>query len=104
MSVQKLFVAAVCVGVIGCNAGPTGPARASGSLAVSHDQQFLYAADTDSNQLFVMDAKTLEFKSAIKVGASPFRVVVGVDETIYVANKAGRSVSVIHKGTWSEAS
>jgi YVTN family beta-propeller protein len=104
MSVQKLFVAAVAgVVVVACSATPTGAARSSGSLAVSNDQQFLYAADTDSNQLFVLDARSLEFKSAIKVGASPFRVVVGADDTVYVANRAGRSVSVIHKGTWSEA-
>src|SRR5581483_529959 len=101
MSIQKLLVAAVAFAFVGCSS--TGPARSSGSLAISNDQQYIYAVDTDSNAVFVMDAKSLEVVTSVKVGNRPYRVVVGSDDTLYVANRGSRSVSVIHKGDWKEA-
>lgn len=76
-------------------AEPTVPPRASGSLAVSQDGLTVYAADTDNGLLIAVDAKTLEKKGEVKVGAQPFRVSVGSDGTVYVANRGSRSVSVI---------
>lgn len=76
-------------------AEPSVPPRASGSLGVSQDGLTVYAADTDNGLLIAIDAKTLEKKGEVKVGAQPFRVSVGTDGTIYVANRGSRSVSVI---------
>jgi YVTN family beta-propeller protein len=102
MSIQKLLVAAVAFAFVGCSS--SGPARSSGSLAVSNDQQYIYAVDTDSNAVFVMDARSLDVVTSVKVGNRPYRVVVGTDDTLYVANRGSRTVSVIHKGDWKEAS
>lgn len=73
----------------------TVPPRASGSLALSPDGLTVYAADTDNGLLIAVDAKTLEKKGEVKVGAQPFRVSVGSDGTIYVANRGSRTVSVV---------
>ena len=97
---SKRLILLRLVALAGCMAG-NGGARSSGSLAVSSDQNFLYAADTDSNTLFVLDAKTLDQVAAVKVGTSPFRVVVGSDGAVYVANRGSRSVSVVHAGDWA---
>src|ERR1043165_5721090 len=96
------IVGAVAVAVFaGGWGGEAGPARSSGSLGVSTDSKYLYAADTDNGVLLVIDAKTLDKLETIKVGACPFRVAVGKDDTIYVANRGSRSVSVISKGEWT---
>jgi YVTN family beta-propeller protein len=68
---------------------------------VSSDQKFLYAADTDSNTLFVLDATGLTQVAKVTVGTSPVRVAVGADGSIYVANRGSRSVSVVHPGDWT---
>lgn len=71
---------------------------ASGSLALSTDDSLLYAADTDNGVLSVIDTKTDTKKYDVKVGARPMRVAVGADDTVYVANRGSRSVSVIRSG------
>jgi YVTN family beta-propeller protein len=90
----------VLAAVTGCNQA-NGPARSSGSLGVSNDSQYLYAADTDNGSLFVLDSRSLGKVAEVKVGVRPFRVAVGHDDTIYVANRGSRSVSVISHGDWS---
>ena len=96
------IVGAVAVAVFAAGCGSeSGPARSSGSLGVSTDSKYLYAADTDNGVLLVIDAKTLDKLETIKVGVRPFRVAVGKDDTIYVANRGSRSVSVISKGEWT---
>lgn len=76
---------------------------ASGSLGVSHDDALLYAADADLNQLFVVDAKTQSVVATIDVGRQPEKVLVGPDDTVFVTNRLGRSVSVIRKGDTKES-
>lgn len=76
-------------------------ARGSGSMAVSKDQALVYATDADNGLLLAFDALTLEKVAEVKVGEQPFRVAVGCDDTVYVANRRGRSVSVITRGTWA---
>jgi YVTN family beta-propeller protein len=76
---------------------------ASGSLALSADDQLLYAADTDNGVLTVIDTRSDTAIANVKVGTRPSRVVVGSDDTIYVGNRGSRSVSVIHRGDWREA-
>lgn len=74
--------------------------NSSGSLALSRDDSLLYAVDTDSNQLFVVDAATQEVMQKIPVGRSPTHIVVAPDDTLYVSNRMDRSVSVIRRGAW----
>jgi YVTN family beta-propeller protein len=76
---------------------------ASGSLALSSDEKLLYAADTDNGILAVIDLKSSAVLTTVKVGVRPFRVAVGADDTIYVANRGSRSVSVIRRGDWKES-
>src|SRR5258705_8576386 len=99
MKIRALAVAAL---LYGCNQQVPTYTAASGSLALSSDDGLLYAVDTDSNQLFVIDARSDEVKAAVTVGQQPEKVVVGRDDTIYVANRMGRSVSVIRRGDWKE--
>ncbi len=99
-----LLVAVVCVLTACTNAGPSVGPRSSGSIAASKDDALLYVADTDKGVLGVIDLKQQNKKIAVvKVGAAPWRVVVGADETIYVANRGSRSVSVIRRGEWAVA-
>jgi YVTN family beta-propeller protein len=75
----------------------------SGSLALSRDDQLVYAVDTDSGVLAVVSTQERRKVAEVKVGVSPERVVVGPDDTVYVANRGDRSVSVIRRGAWVEA-
>lgn len=80
-----------------------GPSRSSGSLALSSDDALLYAVDSDNGIMAVVDAKAGERLATVKVGLQPMRVLVGPDDSIYVANRGSRSVSVIRRGDWKEA-
>jgi YVTN family beta-propeller protein len=91
---------------VACLAACTPPnvgARSSGSLAASKDDALLYAADTDNGLLGVIDLQSGKKLAEVKVGQSPWRVTVGGDDTIYVANRGSRSVSVIRRGEWTVA-
>lgn len=90
-----MFLAALAA----CNSA-TGPARSSGSLGVSNDSKYLYAADTDNGLLLVLDARSLDKVSEVKVGVRPYRIAVGADDSIFVANRGSRSVSVVSHGDW----
>jgi YVTN family beta-propeller protein len=85
--------------VMGCSSGQAAKnSAASGSLALSSDDGLLYAADTDNGVVSVIDTKTDEKLYDVKVGNRPMRVAVGQDDTLYVANRGSRSVSVVRKG------
>jgi DNA-binding beta-propeller fold protein YncE/mono/diheme cytochrome c family protein len=72
---------------------------ASGSVAISRDDALVYAVDADLDTLFVVDTKDLSAAArTIKVGRMPEKVLVAPDDTVYVANRYGRSVSVIRRG------
>ena len=86
-----------------CTQAPHVGARSSGSLAASTDDALLYAADTDNGLLGVIDVKTQKTIAEVKVGQSPWRVTVAPDDTIFVANRGSRSVSVIRRGDWTVA-
>lgn len=77
--------------------------NASGSVALSRDDAFLYAVDADNGILSVVDTARGEKVGEVKVGRQPERVVVGPDDTLYVSNRGERSVSVIRRGDWSES-
>lgn len=71
---------------------------ASGSVATSRDDSLVYAVDADLDTLFVVNANDPGDFREVKVGRGPEKVLVGPDDTIYVANRYGRSVSVVRKG------
>lgn len=97
-------LAAVMVIAPGCSSNSTaGGNSASGSLGVSRDDKLLYAADSDLDTLFVVDAKTQTVISEIAVGRQPEKVLVAPDDTVYVTNRLDRSVSVIRKGDTAES-
>jgi YVTN family beta-propeller protein len=90
---------------LGCAAGGgKSPSNSSGSVAISSDDALVYAADSDNGVLAVVDAHSLTKLADVPVGKTPERITVAPDDTIYVANRGSRSVSVIHRGTWAEAS
>ena len=78
--------------------------NSAGSLALSRDDAFLYAVDSDNDMVAVVDTASKALVTTVKVGRAPERVVVGADDTIYVSNRGSRSVSVIKRGagTWSQ--
>jgi YVTN family beta-propeller protein len=93
-----------CAVLTGCPQPGTGAApRSSGSLALSQDDALLYAADTDNGIVGVIDTASQQKIAQVEVGRAPTRVLVGPDDTIYVSNRGGRSVSVIRRGEWKVA-
>ena len=98
----KGFLILLAVVAVGCN--PQQPhSSSSGSLALSQDDALLYAADTDNGVLAVIDTQSNTVLSKVKVGDAPFRVAVGSDDTIYVANRGSLDISVIRRGESQEA-
>jgi YVTN family beta-propeller protein len=100
------FKRAVVVGALtamslfaGCAPQGAGNAsRASGSLALSSDDSTLFAVDTDNGVLVAMSLANPSSRYVVPVGKEPVRVVVGPDDTVYVANRGSNTVSVIRKG------
>ncbi len=88
---------------IGCSKQAEHTASSQGSVAVSKDDALVFAADSDTDSLIVLDAKTETVVATVKTGASPEQVLVGADDTIYVTNRMGRSITVIRRGQWQEA-
>ncbi len=97
-------IAGVSLSAVGC--GPSAGARratSSGSVALSNDDALLYAADSDNGILAVVDTKSQQKIAEVKLGSNPSRVLVAKDDTIFVANKGSRSVSVVKRGDWTES-
>ncbi len=80
----------------------TGGARSSGSLALSSDDSRIYAVDTDNGVLAIINRDSRAV-TTVKVGEQPSRVVVDANDTVFVANKGSRSVSVIRDGDTTES-
>src|SRR5579862_8100741 len=100
---KKLLLTAVVAVLAGCTASQSpGYSSSSGSLALSRDEKYLYAVDTDNGVLGVVDLAKNQVVAQVQVGAGPERVHVAVDDTIYVSNRANRSVSVIVRDSWQE--
>jgi YVTN family beta-propeller protein len=104
---QRLLQAALAVSLAfspGCANTPAGGGNsASGSIAITRDDALLYAADSDLNQVFVVDAKSNAVTATINVGKQPEKVLIAPDETVYVANRMDRSISVLRRGEANEA-
>ncbi len=104
---MKLRVAVVVIAVglwaSACSSTSDGYVNSNGSVATSRDDALVYAVDTDSNTLFVIDAATEKQVGQVQVGQMPEKVLVASDDTLYVTNRMSRSVSVIRRGDWREA-
>ncbi|WP_002635395.1 c-type cytochrome [Myxococcus hansupus] len=105
---RRRILAAVLASALGVSACEDREAQAtwtqaSGSVALSRDDAFLYVVDADNGILAVLDTARREKVGEVKVGLLPERVAVGPDDTIYVSNRGSRSVSVIRRGDWNEA-
>lgn len=95
-----VLAALATLSLLGCGQNQAKPANASGTLAMTHDDALLYAVDTDNAYVAVLDAHSKEVVARVKVGSLPEQIVMGPDDTAYVANKGERSVSVIRRGEW----
>jgi hypothetical protein len=94
-----LFLPAVpVVGDVAPPGENTKKAHASGSLAFSRDGALLSAVDTDLGLVGVIDVASQKLTHTVKVGDAQYRVAVGADDTVFVANRKSRSVSVIRRG------
>jgi YVTN family beta-propeller protein len=82
---------------------PADPAQTASTVALSRDDALLYAVDTDNGIVAVIDTSSETKVAEVKVGKGPERVVVGVDDAVYVSNRLEHSVSVIQRGSWQEA-
>jgi YVTN family beta-propeller protein len=96
------------LGAWGCTGTDVSSSLSSGSVAVSSDDAFVYAVDKDNGVVGIIDSKSLTTITTVPVGNAPERIVVGPDDTLYVTNRGGRSVSVIRRGasdpgSWKEA-
>ena len=104
---RSSLIGAVAGCMLACSTGGSPNAsRGSGSLALSNNDEFLYAADTDNGIVAIIDPNQKGEGAVIErvqVGKSPTRIAVGADDTIYVTNRDDRSISVIRKGEWKEA-
>jgi len=98
-----LLVCLVATGAVsGCKKGPVALPWAS-SMAVSSDGKLIYATDPDNDLVVVLSARTEAKRAQVKVGRDPERIALDRDGNLYVSNRGGRSVSVIHRGDWREA-
>jgi YVTN family beta-propeller protein len=104
MKKHVLAAAVVALGLTACEQKPSATyTPSSGSLALSRDDAFLYAADMDNGIVSVVDTASHTKVAEVKVGADPQKIAVGPDDTVYVSNRGSRSVSVIRRGEWTEA-
>lgn len=99
---RKLIFAVAALAVLGCGRPSSSPSwsNASGSVALSRDDELVYAVDTDNGIVAVHDALTLEKIADVKVGRSPQQIAVASDDVLYVANRGDRSVSIIRRDEW----
>lgn len=86
-----------------CSKPADGYTSSQGSVGASSDDALVFAADTDTNQVYVFDTVKEELVATIAVGNAPEKVLVGKDDTVFVTNRMGRSISVIRRGDWKEA-
>lgn len=100
---RTMLVGAVAAGFLlnACVAPVQGNgSRSSGSLALSSDDSTLYAVDSDNGLLAVIPLANPTEQNIVRVnvGKNPVRVILGADDTAYVANRGSNTVSVVRKG------
>lgn len=98
------LIASTALAAWGCAAPEVSSSQASGTVALSADDAFVYAVDTDNAAVAVVDAASLNVVTLVPVGKAPERITLGRDGTLYVANRGERSVSVLPPGNSDPAS
>jgi len=98
-----VVVIAAAFALSACSSKSDGYVNSSGSVALSKDDALVYAADSDTNTVFIIDTKTLKEVAHVQVGQQPEKLLVAADDTLYVTNRMSRSISVIRRGDWKEA-
>lgn len=100
---MRFGILVVLLSLVGCTRVSGGGNSSSGSLALSRDEQLLFAADGDFDAVLVVDPKTQALLYRVEVGRQPEKLLVAPDGTLYVTNRMGRSVSVILPGSKRES-
>src|SRR4029078_8605846 len=94
LPMQKRVRAAQLVAVLGLTGCEQKPSATytpyAGTLAMSRDDAFLYAVDSDNGIVAVVDTATRAKVAEVKVGLRPERIAVGPDDTLYVSNGGSR--------------
>ena len=88
-----VVVIAAAFALSACSSTSDGYVNSSGSVALSKDDALVYAADSDTNTVFIIDTKTLKEVAHVQVGLQPEKLLVAPDDTLYVTNRMSRSVS-----------
>ncbi len=100
---MRPFMLAVAA-CLACQSRPVGlPNHSASSLDLSRDGELVYAVDTDNGTVVVIDAAGEAKVAEVLVGLGAHLVVVGPDDTLYVANRRDPSVSVIRRGEWGSS-
>jgi len=84
----------------GCGSRREATAQVPGT-GVSRDGKLSYVLEPDEDLLIVSDRKTKAKIAEVRVGKAPEQIAVGSDETLYIANRGSRNVSVIKRGDWT---
>ena len=92
--------AAACL--LGCGQKISYQPQTSGTLALTSDDALLYAVDSDNRFVAIIDTATETKIGEVRVGAFPEQIVLGPDDTAYVANRGDRTISVFRRDTPNE--
>jgi len=78
--------------------------RGSGAIVLSKDDSHLYIADSDNNQLVIVNRASRAVEKTVAVGKGPEKAIVGADGRVFVSNRFSRSVSVVDPVLGTEVS
>jgi DNA-binding beta-propeller fold protein YncE len=93
----------VCAAVAGCSRSASGNDTGSWRAA-SVNGALSYWVDSERDVLVVVrDGDLSNTVAEVQVGRAPERVIVGPDDSVYISNRGGRSVSLVRPGKWTEA-
>jgi DNA-binding beta-propeller fold protein YncE/mono/diheme cytochrome c family protein len=83
--------------LLGCGPQPTHEPHSAGTLALTRDDALLYAVDADNRIVARIDTASGAKLGEVPVGAMPEQIVLGPDDTAYVANRGDRTISVFRR-------
>ena len=99
---RSTLSALIGLALAGCQGGQVkAPVRGSadGTLAQSVDGSRLFAVNPDVPRLAIIDTNKQALLTILNVGQNPSRVIVGPGDTVYVANRGSRTVTVLKPGS-----